>query len=123
MAEGVNFPKKPHLSKYPSLAQALSRASVNRRKFLTLALYGIFSRAQATGAPTKSFPDFVAEIWPAAQQAGIAQQIFETVATGLTPEPGILNKPQAQAEFTIAIPAYVASVLRSEEHTSELQSH
>ena len=111
MAEGVNFPKKPHLSKYPSLAQALSRASVNRRKFLTLALYGIFSRAQATGAPTKSFPDFVAEIWPAAQQAGIAQQIFETVATGLTPEPGILNKPQAQAEFTIAIPAYVASVL------------
>lgn len=126
MAESVNFPKKTQPDKNHPLAQAHSSARVNRRKLLALALYGLVSRAQANGASTKSFKDFVAEIWPAAQQAGIAKPIFDTVAAGLTPEPGILNKPQSQAEFTIAIPAYVASVLtpsrisRGREAASEL---
>lgn len=86
-------------------------AAINRRKFLALGLYGIVARAQASAAIENSFQNFIEEIWPAAQQAGISRSLFDTVATGLTPEASILNKPQSQAEFTIAIPAYVASVL------------
>lgn len=86
-------------------------AAINRRKFLALGLYGIVARAQASAAIENSFQNFIEELWPAAQQAGISRSLFDTVATGLTPEASILNKPQSQAEFTIAIPAYVASVL------------
>ncbi len=54
---------------------------------------------------------FLQRLWPAARQAGVAREIFDSAVAGLTPEPGLLRRPQAQSEFTISIPSYVADAV------------
>ncbi|WP_363350861.1 lytic murein transglycosylase [Methylocystis echinoides] len=55
------------------------------------------------------FSAFVEGLWPSAQAAGVSRETFESAVSGLAPEPGVLAKPKAQAEFTISIPAYLAA--------------
>ena len=57
------------------------------------------------------FAAFVQGLWPQAQAAGVSRETFETAVAGLKPEQAVLAKPKAQAEFTITIPAYLASAV------------
>ncbi|MCX7900509.1 MAG: lytic murein transglycosylase, partial [Methylocystis sp.] len=82
---------------------------ISRRVFLQLAATGVSARAAV--AQAADFSSFVQGLWPAAQAAGVTRQTFDTATWGLTPEPSVLNKPQAQAEFTISIPAYLAGAV------------
>lgn len=54
------------------------------------------------------FASFLQGLWPAAQAAGVSRETFDAAVAGLAPEPGVLARPKAQAEFTISIPAYLA---------------
>ena len=62
----------------------------------------------AGAAFADDFTAFVQSLWPAAQAAGVSRETFDAATKGLTLEPGVLSKPQTQAEFTVSIPAYVA---------------
>ncbi|WP_245258423.1 lytic murein transglycosylase [Methylosinus sp. LW4] len=54
---------------------------------------------------------FLQQLWPRARDAGVSREVFDSAIAGLSPEPGLLRRPQAQAEFTISIPSYVASAV------------
>lgn len=54
---------------------------------------------------------FLQQLWPAARDAGVSREIFDSAVAGLTPEPGLLQRPGAQAEFTISIPSYIAGAV------------
>jgi membrane-bound lytic murein transglycosylase B len=62
-------------------------------------------------ARAEDFGQFLQNLWPQAQAAGVSRETFEAAVAGLTPEPGVLAKPKAQAEFTISIPAYLAGTV------------
>lgn len=86
-----------------------SPATLDRRRAL-LALAAMLG-ACATPASAAEFAEFVEGLWPAAQAAGVSRETFDAAVAGLAPEPGVLAKPKAQAEFTISIPAYLASTV------------
>lgn len=69
--------------------------------------------ALAFPAQAEDFAQFLQNIWPQAQAAGVSRATFEAAVSGLAPEPGVLAKPKAQAEFTISIPAYLAGAVTS----------
>lgn len=77
-------------------------------------------------ARAADFSEFLEGLWPSAQAAGVSRETFEAAISGLSPEPGVLAKPKAQAEFTISIPAYLAGtvtngrVLRGQSVAAEL---
>ncbi len=81
----------------------------NRRR----ALNGLAAFLAARAAPARAadFAEFVEGLWPQAQAAGVSRATFDAAVAGLSPEPGVLAKPKAQAEFTISIPAYLASTV------------
>ncbi|WP_400768022.1 lytic murein transglycosylase [Methylosinus sporium] len=54
---------------------------------------------------------FLQQLWPRARDAGVSREIFDSAVAGLSPEPGLLQRPQAQAEFTISIPSYVSGAV------------
>ncbi len=86
-----------------------ARVVILRRRFL-LGLAAISLGAPVT-AKASDFGAFVQGLWPSAQAAGVSRETFNAVAAGLSPDPGVLNKPQTQAEFTISIPAYLAGAV------------
>ncbi|CAN2532713.1 Tn3+family+transposase+TnXax1 [Methylocapsa aurea] len=78
--------------------------------FVLTAFFGPFAAAQESAAGS-DLGHFLQRLWPAAQDAGVSREIFDSAVAGLTPEPGLLRRPQAQAEFTISIPSYVAGAV------------
>lgn len=93
----------------------MSPVSFARRDFcsgLTIAALATSLPAVAPGrAVAADFSAFVAALWPQAEAAGVSRAAFEAATRDLAPEPGVLSKPKAQAEFTITIPAYLASAV------------
>ncbi|WP_245278173.1 lytic murein transglycosylase [Methylosinus sp. PW1] len=103
------------------MRQAFGHARANRRDvfqtlpviFLLFVLTAFFiPRALAQeSAAGQDLDHFLQQLWPRARDAGVSREIFDSAVAGLTPEPGLLRRPQAQAEFTISIPSYVASAV------------
>ena len=100
------------------MRQGFSHARANRRGasktlpavfllFVLTAFFGPFAAAQESAAGS-DLDHFLQRLWPAARDAGVSRETFNSAVAGLTPEPGLLRRPQAQAEFTISIPSYIA---------------
>ncbi|PPD42965.1 MAG: peptidoglycan-binding protein [Methylocystis sp.] len=87
----------------------LPAMTTNRRALLR----GLALAASGAVAPAfaDDFAGFVQGLWPRAQAAGVSRETFEAAVAELAPEPGVLAKPKAQAEFTISIPAYLAGTV------------
>ncbi len=89
---------------------------LDRRRML-LASAALLSCAVSCGLASPSraedadFAAFLESLWPAAQRAGVSRELFDAAVAGLAPEPAVLAKPKAQAEFTISIPAYLAATV------------
>ncbi len=86
-----------------------ARPALDRRD----ALRGLCAALIAAAWPARGadFADFVEGLWPSARAAGVSRGTFEAAVADLVPEPGVLAKPKAQAEFTISIPAYLAGTV------------
>ncbi|MBY6241098.1 lytic murein transglycosylase [Methylosinus sp. Sm6] len=68
----------------------------------------------AAAAPEGAgFGAFVQDLWPAARDAGVSREIFDKAVEGLSIEPGVLQRPRAQAEFTVTIPSYLSGAITS----------
>lgn len=81
----------------------------SRRRLLEgVALCFAAAVSPARGA---DFAAFLESLWPRAQSAGVSRTTFDAAVEGLTPDPGVVSKPKAQAEFTISIPAYLAGTV------------
>lgn len=91
------------------MEHAKTSAAPGRRDILL----GFALSALAVARPAKAsdFSGFVDGLWPSAQAAGVSRETFAAAVAGLAPEPGVLAKPKAQAEFTISIPAYLAETV------------
>ncbi|HXY57758.1 MAG TPA: lytic murein transglycosylase [Methylocystis sp.] len=87
-----------------------SKARIDRRR-LPLALAALLASARNGFGQPEDFASFVQSLWPQAQTAGVSRETFETATSGLSPEPAVLEKPSAQSEFTVSIPAYVAGAV------------
>ncbi len=85
-----------------------SFAPDRRHALRVLALGLVAAAGPARGA---DFNGFVDGLWPAAQAGGVSRETFDAAVAGLSPEPGVLAKPKAQAEFNISIPAYLAGTV------------
>ncbi len=83
--------------------------AMDRRRLLR----GLAASACGIAAPARAadFAGFLQAIWPQAQAAGVTRATFDAAVLELSPEPGVLAKPKAQAEFTISIPAYLAGTV------------
>lgn len=86
-----------------------SNVSLDRRRALRALAASLL--AAAWPARAADFAEFVQGLWPAAQAGGVSRETFEAAVSGLAPEPGVLARPKAQAEFTISIPAYLAGTV------------
>jgi lytic murein transglycosylase len=88
-------------------------APIDRRRILSgstrafAALWLAGGRANAAD----TFEAFLQGMWPAAQAAGVSRETFDAAIAGLAPDPSVLAKPRAQAEFTISIPAYLSGAV------------
>lgn len=87
-----------------SLIGFLDRRRALQGMALSFAAFALPARAE-------DFAQFLQNLWPQAQAAGVSRATFEAAISGLKPEPGVLAKPKAQAEFTISIPAYLAGTV------------
>ncbi len=89
--------------------------SPSRRDFCRNLVRGALAFLPSTITPRTAaaadFAAFIASLWPQAEAAGVSRATFEAATASLTPESGVLAKPKAQAEFTITIPAYLASAV------------
>lgn len=74
--------------------------------FLWFGAAGRPARAQA-----EDFQAFVQSLWPQAEAAGVSRETFDGATAALAPDPGVVVKPKAQSEFTVAIPTYVAGAV------------
>lgn len=95
------------------MSRSLSPAChAHRRAALRLlSLTALAALLPGSGARAADFEAFVQGLWPQAQAAGVSRETFEAATAGLKPETAVLAKPRAQAEFTISIPAYLASAV------------
>jgi len=90
---------------------------VTRRGILKSAALLALSFRDAKAAEERSagaeagFSRFLESLWPAARDAGVSRELFEEAIAGLAPDPAVLSRPKAQAEFTISIPAYIAGAV------------
>jgi membrane-bound lytic murein transglycosylase B len=62
-------------------------------------------------AQDASFQSFLQSLWPRAQAAGVSRDMFDSVVADLSPDASVLSRPKAQGEFTIPVPAYLATVV------------
>lgn len=93
------------------LAQILW-APIDRRRMLRGSARAFAGLALAGGpASADTFEAFLQGLWPSAQSAGVSRETFDAAIAGLAPDPSVLAKPRAQAEFTISIPAYLAGAV------------
>jgi membrane-bound lytic murein transglycosylase B len=88
---------------------AFPPAALDRRRALIGLALGALGVAGAARAD--DFGAFLENLWPRAQAAGVSRETFDAAVAGLAPEPGVLAKPKAQAEFTISIPAYLSGTV------------
>lgn len=95
----------------------MPRPSPSRRDICRTLMRGALAFLPPTIAPRSAiaadFAAFVASLWPQAEAAGVSRATFEAATASLAPEPGVITKPKAQAEFTITIPAYLGSAVTS----------
>jgi membrane-bound lytic murein transglycosylase B len=61
----------------------------------------------ATAAAAQSPGAWVAAFWPAARAAGVSQRVYQQALGNFTPDPDILKRAAAQAEFNMPIWAYL----------------
>jgi membrane-bound lytic murein transglycosylase B len=87
-------------------------APIDRRRMLSGSAR-VFAALWLAGgrASADTFEAFLQGLWPAAQAAGVSRETFDAAISGLAPDPSVLAKPRAQAEFTISIPAYLAGAV------------
>ncbi len=108
-------------SSWAILRQTFGHARASRRDvfrtlpavfllFVLTAIFSSFAAAQES-AGDSDLAHFLQRLWPAAQDAGVSRETFDSAVAGLTVEPGLLRRPQAQTEFTISIPSYVAGAV------------
>jgi membrane-bound lytic murein transglycosylase B len=83
---------------------------MNRRQWLAAAailltapVLGNESRAQDVG----DFATFLESLRGAARDAGVSPEVFDSVATGLAPDPSLAGKRAAQGEFVVPLKTYV----------------
>ncbi|MEO1198709.1 MAG: lytic murein transglycosylase [Pseudomonadota bacterium] len=68
--------------------------------------------AAAAPQPAKAnFTSFVQSIWPDARRAGVSEQTFNQVFSGMTPDPDTVRLMNRQAEFTKPIWEYLDSAV------------
>jgi membrane-bound lytic murein transglycosylase B len=65
----------------------------------------------ATARDDADLAAFLQRLWPAAQGAGVSREIFDLAVESSSIEPGVLQRPRAQAEFTVSIPSYLSNAL------------
>ena len=88
------------------------RDTPSRRRLLQATALALGAAWFAPGvAKAATFEVFLQDLWPSAQAAGVSRETFDAAIAGLSPDPGVLAKPRAQAEFTISIPAYLAGAV------------
>ena len=78
---------------------------MNRRQWLVAAtlLLAVPARAQDAG----DFTGFLETLRGAAREAGVSPEVFDSVASGLAPDPSLTGKRAAQGEFVVPIKTYV----------------
>lgn len=88
------------------------RHPLSRRALLrAAALLPPLLRAAPARAQRGDFSAFLQGLWPKAQAAGVSRGAFDAAVAGLAPDPAVGARPQAQAEFTVSIPAYLAGAV------------
>ena len=55
----------------------------------------------------RPFQDFIASLWPLAEQRGISHATFDTALAGVSYDPKIIDRTTRQAEFDLAIRDYL----------------
>jgi lytic murein transglycosylase len=70
--------------------------------------------ADAIRAAAADFPNCIERLWPAAARRGVSRATFDRFTSGLTPDLSIMDKLDAQPEFTKAVWDYL-DVLVSDE--------
>jgi lytic murein transglycosylase len=73
-------------------------------------LFGFSGRVGAGGGDA-GLGSFLQALWPAARDAGVSREIFDSAIEGLSIDPGVLQQPRVQAEFTVSIPSYISNAV------------
>ncbi len=71
---------------------------------LTAALPGSAARAE-------TFQSFVAGLWPEAHSRGVSRSTFDAAFAGVAPDPDVIEKTKAQAEFHKTLGEYLSSAV------------
>jgi lytic murein transglycosylase len=93
------------------------RADLNGRaarsiSILLLVAFTCFSWNSPTTAQSRDdsgLGAFLQRLWPAARDAGVTREIFDNAIKGLSIDASVLQRPRAQAEFTVSIPSYLST--------------
>jgi lytic murein transglycosylase len=94
--------------------QQLGRSFCPDRRAFLQGLGALAATSTTVRAQQDDFQGFLRSLWPAAQAAGVSRETFDAATAGLSPEPGVIARPKAQAEFTVGIPTYVAGAVTKE---------
>ncbi len=106
----------------PDASPLTTRADARRRPAMTLGqvartLVLLLAAALAFGAMTRhgqaaeSFDAFKESVWAQAHRRGVARDTFDRAFAGVTPDPAVLAKTRAQAEFVRPLSDYLASAV------------
>jgi membrane-bound lytic murein transglycosylase B len=90
------------------VCDARNATNADRREFLYA--LGLTLLAPAAQGQDAQFQNFLQSLRPQALAVGVSGELFDSVVVDLTPEPSVLSRPKAQGEFTIPVPAYLATV-------------
>lgn len=67
--------------------------------------------ASAAAARAEGFPSFVESVWPQAHAHGVSRATFEAAFRGVTPDPAVMEKTRAQAEFRKTVGQYLETAV------------
>jgi len=82
---------------------------------VALGLAGLAFTASASAKPQEpAFREFVAALWPLAEQRGVSRATFDHAFAGVTFDPKVVANAQSQPEFVRPIWDYVTSAVSSE---------
>jgi membrane-bound lytic murein transglycosylase B len=72
----------------------------------------------ALSSPEPTFADsadaWVNSLWPTAKSAGISRKVFDAALGDFTPDPDVLRRAGAQAEFTMPLGIYIGNSVSDE---------
>jgi membrane-bound lytic murein transglycosylase B len=98
------------------MARALALVSL-----VTLVLFSLTLPASATAASKGSvqgrergFQEFIASLWPLAEQRGVSRAIFDRAFEGVSLDPKVVAMTEAQPELVLPIWDYVASAVSAD---------